>query len=79
MVDVSKMTTGFIMAIIGIVILVTLLGTTISTVATAGNTVNATGYSGASLFASDGILPLLMIFGVLIAVVSMAFIKFKKN
>jgi len=77
MVDVSKMTTGFIMAIIGIVILVTLLGTTISTVATAGNVVNGTGYSGASLFASDGILPLLMIFGVLIAVVSMAFIKFK--
>ena len=53
----------FIMAIIGIVIVVTILGATITTVATAGNTVNATGYTGASLFASNGILPLIVIMG----------------
>jgi hypothetical protein len=69
----------FIMAIIGIVIVVTILGSTIGTVATAGNTVNATGYTGASLFASNGILPLIIIMGVLVGVVSLAFALWKKR
>ena len=69
----------FIMAIIGIVIVVTILGATITTVATAGNTVNATGYTGASLFASNGILPLIIIMGVLVGVVSLAFALWKKR
>jgi len=69
----------FIMAIIGIVIIVTILGSTIGTVATAGNTVNATGYTGASLFASNGILPLIIIMGVLVGVVSLAFALWKKR
>ena len=69
----------FIMAIIGIVIVVTILGSTITTVATAGNTVNATGYTGASLFASNGILPLIIIMGVLVGVVSLAFALWKKG
>jgi len=69
----------FIMAIIGIVIVVTILGATITTVATAGNTVNATGYTGASLFASNGILPLIIIMGVLVGVVSLAFALWKKG
>ena len=69
----------FIMAIIGIVIVVTILGSTITTVATAGNTVNATGYTGASLFASNGILPLIVIMGVLVGVVSLAFALWKKR
>jgi len=69
----------FIMAIIGIVIVVTILGATITTVATAGNTVNATGYTGASLFASNGILPLIIIMGVLVGVVSLAFALWKNR
>ena len=69
----------FIMAIIGIVIVVTILGATITTVATAGNTVNATGYTGASLFASNGILPLIVIMGVLVGVVSLAFALWKNR
>ena len=69
----------FIMAIIGIVIIVTILGSNIGTVATAGNTVNATGYTGASLFASNGILPLIIIMGVLVGVVSLAFALWKKR
>ena len=69
----------FIMAIIGIVIVVTILGSTITTVATAGNTVNATGYTGASLFASNGILPLIVIMGVLVGVVALAFSMWKNR
>ena len=69
----------FIMAIIGIVIVVTILGSVIGTVATAGNTVNATGYTGASLFASNGILPLIIIRGVLVGVVSLAFALWKNR
>ena len=69
----------FIMAIIGIVIIVTILGSTIGTVATAGNTVNATGYTGASLFASNGILPLIIIMGVLVGVVGLAFALWKNR
>ena len=69
----------FIMAVIGIVIVVTILGSTIGTVATAGNTVNATGYTGASLFASNGILPLIVIMGVLVGVVSLAFALWKRG
>lgn len=64
---------------VGVVLLVTMLGAVIGTVATAGDTVNATGYSGASLFASNGILPMLVIFGVLVAVIGLAFVNFKKN
>jgi len=69
----------FIMAIIGIVIVVTILGSTITAVATAGNTVNATGYTGASLFASNGILPLIVIMGVLVGVVALAFSMWKNR
>ena len=69
----------FIMAIIGIVIVVTILGATITTVATAGNTVNSTGYTGASLFASNGILPLIIIMGVLVGVVALAFSMWKNR
>ena len=69
----------FVMAIIGIVIIVTILGSTIGTVATSGNVVNATGYTGASLFASNGILPLIIIMGVLVGVVSLAFALWKKG
>lgn len=79
MVNIGGMTTKFIMGMVGVVLLVTMLGAVIGTVATAGDTVNATGYSGASLFASNGILPMLVIFGVLVAVIGLAFVNFKKN
>ena len=77
----SGMVKGMIVGVIGLVIVITILGATVSSVATAGNTVNATGYPLASLFASDSILLLLFLGGGLVAVVSLAFgyIKTKGN
>jgi hypothetical protein len=67
------MVKGMLVGVIGLVIVVTILGATIGTVATAGNTVNATGYPLASLFASNSILPLIFLGAGLIAVISLAF------
>ena len=77
---ISNMVKGVIVGIVGLVILVTLLGATITTVATAGNTVNETGYPLASLFASNSILPLMFLGAGLVAVVALAFgyIKHKR-
>lgn len=62
-----------IIGIVGLVIVITVVGATIGTVASAGNTVNATGYPLASLFASNSILPLLFLGAALVAVVGLAF------
>jgi len=62
-----------LVGIIGLVIVITILGATIGNVATAGNTVNATGYPLASLFASDSILPLVFLGAGLLAVFGLAF------
>jgi len=70
---VSGMVKGMIVGIIGLVIVVTVVGATVGTVATAGNTVNATGYPLASLFASDSVLPLLFLGAALVAVIGLAF------
>lgn len=67
------MVKGMMIGVIGLVIVVTILGATVGTVATAGNTVNATGYPLASLFASNSILILLFLGGGLVAVVALAF------
>ena len=77
----SGMVKGMMIGIIGLVIIVTVVGATIGTVATAGNTVNSTGYPLASLFASDSILPLLFLGGALVAVIGLAFgyVKAKGN
>lgn len=71
--SISNMVKGVIVGVIGLVIVVTILGATITSVATAGNTVNETGYPLASLFASDSILPLLFLGAGLVAVVGLAF------
>ena len=67
------MVKGMMIGVIGLVIVVTILGATVGTVATAGNTVNATGYPLANLFASNSILILLFLGGGLVAVVALAF------
>lgn len=64
--------------IIGLVILFQVVAALLPTFASAGNTINATGYSGASLFASDGFMPLLLIMGVLIVTVGVLIKKGKK-
>ena len=73
------MVNKMIMGIIGLVMVVTILGATVTSVATAGNTVNKTGYPLASLFASDSILPLAFIGAGLIAVVALAFSYVRKR
>ena len=70
---VGNMVKGMLVGIIGLVIVVTVLGATIGTVATQGDTVNATGYPLASLFASDSILPLVFLGAGLVAVIGLAF------
>ena len=67
------MVKSMLVGVIGLVIVITILGATIGTVATAGNTVNSTGYPLASLFASNSILPLVFLGGGLIAVIGLAF------
>lgn len=70
---VEAMVKKMLVGIIGLVIVITILGATIGNVATAGNTVNATGYPLASLFASDSILPLVFLGAGLLAVFGLAF------
>ena len=70
---VEAMVKNMLVGIIGLVIVITILGATIGNVATAGNTVNATGYPLASLFASDSILPLVFLGAGLLAVFGLAF------
>jgi hypothetical protein len=67
------MVKGMLMGIIGLVIVVSVLGATVTTVAISGDVVNATGYPLASLFASDSILPLLFLGAGIVAVVGLAF------
>ena len=62
-----------VMAIIGVILMVTILGSTIGLVGDAGNVVNQTGYTGSSLFASNGILPLIVLMGALVGIVGLAF------
>jgi len=70
---VEAMVKKMLVGIIGLVIVITILGATIGNIATAGNTVNATGYPLASLFASDSILPLVFLGAGLLAVFGLAF------
>ena len=73
MAEISGMVKGMLVGVIGLVIVITILGATIGTVADAGDVVNATGYPLASLFASNSILPLLFLGAGLIAVIALAF------
>jgi len=70
---VEAMVKKMLVGIIGLVIVITILGATIGNIATAGDTVNATGYPLASLFASDSILPLVFLGAGLLAVFGLAF------
>ena len=115
MADIKKMTSMFILGLVAIVIMVTLLGSTISVVdneaskvtpegicshtygcfwnssltydcanSSTTQTINCTSgqppvYAGNGLFATGGLITMLVIFGALITVVGLAFLKFKKK
>ena len=65
------------LAIVGLIIVMTLVGETIDDVQAAGNTVNATGAPLSGLFAGDGVAVLLFVAGALIAVIGLAFAGWK--
>lgn len=76
---ITNMVKGVIVGVVGLVLLISIVGATIGTVATAGNTINATGYPLASLFASNSILPILFLGAALVATVALAFSYVKAN
>ncbi len=65
--------TGFLIAIIGVVLIFQTLATSVPLMQTAGNTVNATGAQFASFFAAGGIIELAYMGGVLLAVIGLVF------
>ena len=65
--------TGFLVAIIGVVLIFQTLATSIPLIQTAGNTVNDTGAQFASFFAAGGIIELAYMGGVLLAVIGLVF------
>ena len=73
MVSLKGMVSSLIIAVIGLVIIMTVYGETIDDVADAGNTINDTGYTLSGLFASDALIPLVFLGGGLIAVIGLAF------
>lgn len=73
MVNIKGLVTGVIVAIIGLIVVMTITGETITDVQTAGDTINATGAPLSGLFASDSVVPLIFLAGVLLAVIGMAF------
>ena len=64
--DIKKVLLGFIL----LIVLFTFIGEGIGYVTTAGDTINATGLPLAGLFASDSILPLILMGALLVAVVT---------
>jgi len=76
---ITNMVKGVIVGVVGLVLLISIVGATIGTVVTAGNTINATGYPLASLFASNSILPILFLGAALVATVALAFSYVKAN
>ncbi len=73
MVNLKGLVGGLIVAVIGLVIILSVYGETIEDVQEAGDVVNATGAPLTGLFASDSVVPLIFLGGGLIAVVGLAF------
>ena len=70
--NLSNVVRGVLVAIVGLTIIVTLASVLLPEAQTAGNTLNATGISLASLFASNGILWVLFVVGLFLFGVKVA-------
>ena len=72
MVSLKGMVATLVIAIVGLVVIMSVAGETIDDIQTAGNTINATSAPLSGLFAGDSVVPLLFLAGVLLAVVGLA-------
>ena len=72
MVSLKGMVATLVIAIVGLVVIMSVAGETVDDIQTAGNLINATGAPLAGLFAGDSVVPLLFLAGVLLAVVGLA-------
>ena len=72
MVSLKGMVATLVIAIVGLVVIMSVAGETVDDVQTAGNLINATGAPLSGLFAGDSVVPLLFLAGVLLAVVGLA-------
>lgn len=73
MASVKSLAFGVLIAVISLIVIMEIAGETIDDIQDAGDTVNATGAPLAGLFASDSIVPLIFLAGILIAVLKVAF------
>jgi len=72
MVSLKGMVSTLVIAIVGLVVIMSVAGETVDDVQTAGNLINATSAPLSGLFAGDSVVPLLFLAGVLLAVVGLA-------
>ena len=72
MVSLKGMVATLVIAIVGLVVIMSVAGETVDDIQTAGNLINNTGAPLAGLFAGDSVVPLLFLAGVLLAVVGLA-------
>lgn len=70
---------GVIFGLVMLLVLFNVAAEIVPDVADAGDTLNATGLPLASVFASDGIVPLIIMASILIAVVAFVFTMYKKR
>ena len=71
------MAKGIIIGFVAIILTMELLAVGIPMIQTSGDLVNDTGVSGATLFSSTGLLPMVILFGGLVGMVVLAFSIFK--
>lgn len=73
MVDVAKLTTGVVLVIVAIIVIFQLVGNTATDITNAANNISSSGLPLAGLFASDGVVPLIYMVGILLAIVGVTF------
>lgn len=76
--DVSAITTKLIMAIVGVIVVFTIIASTASDLTTAGDNVSDSGLPLAGLFSGGGVILLIFMAGILLALVTV-FLKFHKK
>jgi len=72
MVSLKGMVATLVIAIVGLVVIMSVAGETVDDIQASGNLINATGAPLSGLFAGDSVVPLLFLAGVLLAVVGLA-------
>lgn len=73
MANIKMLVQGLLIAVIGLVIVLEMIGETIDDVQDAGDTVNETGAPLSGLYASDSVVPLIYMGVGLLAVLGLAF------